>query len=66
MQIICQLPLNNVSPTLIAFIIKTINRFQRLAENCNKTKIYVTYDLAIEATVLVKNKPIFDNPFIQI
>ena len=65
-EVIWYLPQINISPTSNAVVRETMKRAQRMAVECNKENIAVTYDLAIAKMAMeiqVEEAPQFDNVF---
>ena len=60
---------NEESPTSTSVIAETLKRPQKVAEECNKYNISVTYDLAIAKVAMqlqAEEKPTYDNVFIHL
>ena len=59
----------NESPTSTSVVAETLKRSQKVAEECNKYNISVTYDLAIAKVAMqlqAEEKPTYDNVFIHL
>ena len=68
-QKVWYLPQINESPTSVAVVAETMRRAQRIAEECKKKSISVTYDLAIAKIALQlqeQESPRFDNVFVAL
>ena len=68
-EVIWYLPQINISPTSSAVVRETMKRAQRMAVECNKENIAVTYDLAIAKMAMeiqVEEAPQFDNVFVAL
>ena len=67
MQKVWYLPQINESPTSISVVAETMKRAQRVASECNKKSIAVTYDLAIAkiaSQLQAEESPKYDNIFV--
>ena len=59
----------NRSPTSTSVVAETLKRSQKVAEECSKYNISVTYDLAIAKVAMIlqaEEKPTYDNVFIHL
>ena len=59
----------NESPTLTSVVAETLKESQKVAEECNKYSISMTYDLAIPKVAMqleAEEKPTYDNVFIHL
>ena len=68
-QQVCYLPQINESPTSVSVVAETMKRSQAIAEECNKSSISVTYDLAIAKIAMQlqsTESPKYDNLFINL
>ena len=64
MQKVWYLKQMNESPTLTSVVAETLKESQKVAEECNKYSISVTYDLAIAKVAMqleAEEKPTYDN-----
>ena len=69
MQKVWYLKQMNESPTSTSVVAETLKRSQKVAEECNKYNISVTYDLAIAKVAMqlqAEEKPTYDNVFIHL
>ena len=69
MQKVWYLKQMNESPTSISVVAETLKRSQKVAEECNKKSISVTYDLVIAKVAMqlqAEEMPTYDNVFIHL
>ena len=69
MQKVWYLKQMNESPTSTSVVAETLKRSQKVAEECNKYNISVTYDLAIAKVAMqlqAEEKLTYDNAFIHL
>ena len=69
MQKVWYLKQMNESPTSTSVVAETLKPLQKVAEECNKYNISVTYDLAIAKVAMqlqAEEKPTYDNVFIHL
>ena len=68
-QSIFYLPQINQSPTSYSVVLETLRRSSKIAKECNKSAIVVTYDLAIAKiamSIQAEQSPALDNVFVAL